>query len=339
LETLHFLLLILNLFYIIITLKRYRKSLSIKFILILLQLIGNIMSTEELDPRFHNLDTWNTIDAVSLIAEGQFGAISAAHNARREIAMVVDAAYARLKDGKGRLVYIGAGTSGRVAVQDGVELHPTYGWPNERLLYAMAGGERAILHAVENAEDDFEGGRKFAVDNNIDENDVLIGVAASGRTPFTLGLLQEGKARGALTIGMANNFGTPILLEPDFSIFLDTGAEPVAGSTRMKAGTAQKVALNIFSTTLMVKLGGVYRGLMVGMIATNQKLRNRAARIVSDLSGADFEASKEFVAKSGGNIKRAVLLAYGVSDDETAQTLLENAQGNLRDALKIFLGD
>lgn len=297
------------------------------------------MSTEQTDPRFIELDLWNTNEIVATIAEGQFAAISAVHNARKELSMAVDSAYERLKDGKGRLVYIGAGTSGRVAVQDGVELHPTYGWPNERLLFAMAGGERAIMHAVENAEDDFDGGKDVMAKANVDENDVLIGVAASGRTPFTLGALMEGKSRGALTIGMANNHGTPILLEPHFSILLDTGPEPIAGSTRMKAGTAQKVALNLFSTALMVKLGGVYRGLMVGMIATNQKLRNRAARIVSDLSGVDYEFAKKCVEQSNGDIKSAVLISYGASSYDEAKKLLEKNSNNLRAAVRDFLGD
>ena len=297
------------------------------------------MSTEETDPRFIELDLWNTNEIVATIAEGQFAAISAVHNARKELSMAVDSAYERLKDGKGRLVYIGAGTSGRVAVQDGVELHPTYGWPNERLLFAMAGGERAIMHAVENAEDDFDAGKDVMANANVGENDVLIGVAASGRTPFTLGALMEGKSRGALTIGMANNHGTPILLEPHFSILLDTGPEPIAGSTRMKAGTAQKVALNLFSTALMVKLGGVYRGLMVGMIATNQKLRNRAARIVSDLSGVDYDFAKDCVEKSNGDIKSAVLISYGAQSYEEAKKLLQNNDNNLRAAVRDFLGD
>lgn len=294
------------------------------------------MSTEATDPRFYDLDTWSSLDAVTMIAEGQFAAVSAVYNARREIAMAVDAAYVRLKDTDGRLVYIGAGTSGRVAVQDGVELHPTYGWPWERLVFAMAGGEKALMQAVENAEDDYEGGMIAMKNAKINKNDVLIGVAASGKTPFTLGALAQGKKNGALTIGMSNNFSTPILLEPDFSIFLDTGPEPVAGSTRMKAGTAQKVALNLFSTALMVKLGGVYHGLMVGMVATNQKLRNRAARIVHDITNVNIDKAKIAVEKADGNLKYAVLIALGVEDKEEAKEILSKANSNLRNALKIL---
>lgn len=294
------------------------------------------MSTEAKDPRFLNLDIWTPLDAISMIAEGQFAAISAVYNARREIATAVEAANERLKSSQGRLVYIGAGTSGRVAVQDGVELYPTYGWPWERLVFAMAGGDKALMHAVENAEDDFDAGALAMKNANIDRNDVLIGVAASGKTPFTLGALAEGKKRGALTIGMSNNHSTPILREPDFSIFLDTGPEPVAGSTRMKAGTAQKVALNLFSTALMVQLGGVYQGLMVGMVATNQKLHNRAARIVQDITNVDYEKANNAVKKADGKLKLAVLIALGIESKEEASNLLEKSNSNLRNALKFL---
>lgn len=291
------------------------------------------MSTESIDPRYIQLDNWSSLDAISAMAEGQMTAISAVYAARRELAFCTDAAFERLKDGKGRLVYVGAGTSGRVAVQDGVELHPTYGWPWERLIFAMAGGEIALMRAVENAEDDFIGGQKAMIDNNIGTNDVIIGVAASGRTPFTMGAIIEGKKRGALTLGFANNAGTPLLLEPDFSVFLDTGMEPIAGSTRMKAGTAQKVALNLFSTALMTRLGGVYNGLMVGMVATNEKLRNRAARIVSDITGIDTETARKAVNKANGDIKIGVLLALGYENIEEAKALLNNSGQNLRNAI------
>lgn len=292
------------------------------------------MSTESADPRYIQLDNWSSLDAISSMAEGQMAAISAVYAARRELAFCTDAAHERLKDGLGRLVYVGAGTSGRVAVQDGVELHPTYGWSWERLIFAMAGGETALMRAVENAEDDFEAGRKVIIDNNIGVNDVIIGVAASGRTPYTMGAITEGKQKGALTLGFANNAGTPLLLEPDFSVFLDTGMEPIAGSTRMKAGTAQKVALNLFSTALMTRLGGVYHGLMVGMVATNKKLRNRAARIVSDITGIEIEQARTAVIKAGGDIKLGVLLALGYENLEEAKSLLNASGNNLRNAIK-----
>ncbi len=292
------------------------------------------MSTESTDPRYVQIDNWSSLDAISAMAEGQMAAISSVYAARRELAFCTDAAFERLKHGDGRLVYVGAGTSGRVAVQDGVELHPTFGWPWKRLIFAMAGGETALMRAVENAEDDSAAGKQIIIANNIAKNDVIIGVAASGRTPYTMGAIHEAKRRGALTLGFANNAGTPLLLEPDFSVFLDTGMEPIAGSTRMKAGTAQKVALNLFSTALMTRLGGVYNGLMVGMVATNRKLRNRAARIISDITGVETENARDAVNKAAGDIKLGVLIALGIDNIEEAKSILSSADSNLRNAIK-----
>ena len=296
------------------------------------------MTTEDIDNRFIDIDKWSAIDAVNAMAEGQFTAVSAVQNAKAQIAYAVEKATERLLNTNGRLVYVGAGTSGRVAVQDGVELHPTYGWPWERMVFAMAGGEKALMHAVENAEDDFEAGRKIMYDNNVNKNDVIICVAASGRTPYTMGAVNGGKELGALTVGFANNNGTPLILEPHCSVFLDTGSEPVAGSTRMKAGTSQKVALNVFSTALMIALGGVYRGMMVGMVATNQKLRNRAVRIVKDITKCDEETARNAVNDAKGNLKIAVLIALKLGNYDKTTEILLNANGNLRNALN-FLDD
>jgi N-acetylmuramic acid 6-phosphate etherase len=294
------------------------------------------MTTETQDARFIDIDKWSALDAVNAMAEGQFSAVSAVQNAKEQIAYAVEKAQERLFGTKGRLVYVGAGTSGRVAVQDGVELVPTFGWSWDRLIFAMAGGEEALMRAVENAEDDFEQGRKTMADYNIGKDDVIIAVAASGRTPFTLGAVEGAKERGALTIGFANNNGTPLILEPHCSIFLDTGSEPVAGSTRMKAGTSQKVALNIFSTALMIALGGVYKGLMVGMIATNQKLRNRAVRIIKALTKCDDNTAQSAINEAHGNLKIAVMIAIGYGDCAQSISGLEETNGNLRKALEAF---
>ena len=297
------------------------------------------MSTEDLDPHFINLDCWTSLEAVSAMLEGQFAAIGAVQGAARAIADAVDAAALRLGDGQGRLVYAGAGTSGRVAVQDGVELLPTYSWPWERLVFAVAGGEIALMRAVENAEDDSEAGRAFVAEANIGPDDVVIGVAASGKTPYTLAVLQAARAAGALTLAMANNPHTPMLAAAEYSVFLDTGSEPVCGSTRMKAGTAQKVALNMFSTTLMVRLGGVYKGLMVGMQASNAKLRVRAGRIVKALSNCDDEMAAKSLEVCKGDIRGAVLMALGIDDAAERENMLGLARGNLRTALAPLLDD
>jgi N-acetylmuramic acid 6-phosphate etherase len=291
------------------------------------------MSTEDLDPHFVDLDTWTSLEAVTTMIEGQFSAIGAVQAAATDIASAVEAASARLIEGRGRLVYAGAGTSGRVAVQDGVELLPTYSWPWERLVFAVAGGEIALMRAVENAEDDIEAGQAFVRDANIGHDDVVIGVAASGRTPFTLAVIEAARDAGALTIAIANNRDTPMLSAANHGILLDTGSEPVCGSTRMKAGTAQKVALNMFSTALMVRLGGVYKGMMVGMQATNAKLRRRAARIVMALTGCDEAFAMGALNASGGDIRDAVLTAFGLKDKDVRAALLTKSRGNLRAAL------
>jgi N-acetylmuramic acid 6-phosphate etherase len=297
------------------------------------------MSTEDLDPHFIDLDRWTSLEAVSAMLEGQFSAIGAVQGGASAIAGAVDAAALRLQDGKGRLVYAGAGTSGRVAVQDGVELLPTYSWPWERLVFAVAGGEVALMRAVENAEDDRDAGRAFVNDNTIGPDDVVIGVAASGKTPYTLAVLEAARQAGALTIAMANNPETPMLSAAEHAIFLDTGSEPVCGSTRMKAGTAQKVALNMFSTALMVRLGGVYKGLMVGMQATNAKLRVRAGKIVKALSNCDDAAAAHALDVCKGDIRGAVLMALGIDDARERTAMLSASRGNLRAALAPLLED
>lgn len=297
------------------------------------------MSTEDLDPHFIELDRWTSLEAVSAMIEGQFAAIGAVQGAAGAIAGVVDAAARRLQDGRGRLVYAGAGTSGRVAVQDGVELLPTYSWPWERLVFAVAGGEIALMRAVENAEDDREAGRAFVIHAAIGPDDVVVGVAASGKTPYTLAVLEAARAAGALTVAVANNPGTPMLSAAEHAVLLDTGSEPVCGSTRMKAGTAQKVALNMFSTTLMVRLGGVYKGLMVGMQATNAKLRVRAGKIVRALSNCDDATAARALEVCKGDIRGAVLMALGIDDASERASMLSSSRGNLRAALAPLLDD
>jgi N-acetylmuramic acid 6-phosphate etherase len=297
------------------------------------------MSTEDLDPHFIDLDRWTSLEAVSAMLEGQFAAIGAVQGAAGAIAGAVDAATLRLAEGRGRLVYAGAGTSGRVAVQDGVELLPTYSWPWERLVFAVAGGEIALMRAVENAEDDRDAGHAFVADFKIGPDDVVIGVAASGKTPYTLAVLEAARLAGALTLAMANNPDTPMLSAAEHAIFLDTGSEPVCGSTRMKAGTAQKVALNMFSTALMVRLGGVYKGLMVGMQATNAKLRVRAGKIVKALSNCDDATAARALEVCKGDIRGAVLLALGIDDARERTEMLTSSRGNLRTALAPLLED
>lgn len=289
------------------------------------------MSTERSSPRYSCIDLWDAEDIAETIVESQFAAVAAVYAARKEIASAAVAMRVHLQD-RGRLIYAGAGTSGRLAVQDGAELAPTFGWPDDRLLLLIAGGEEALLRSVEGAEDDAESGARLIAQHAITAKDVLIAVAASGTTRFTLACLREAKRRGALTLGIANNGASPILDEADHPIFLDTGSEPIAGSTRLKAGTAQKVALNTLSTLLMTLLGKVYRGLMVDVRAVNEKLVKRSEDMLIQLTGRSRDDVRNALSRANGSVKIAVMLLHGC-DLESAKQLLSAAGDRLGAAL------
>ena len=288
-------------------------------------------STEQRDPRFESVDSWPTTDAVRAMLDGQLAAISVIRGQTAAIATAADAAAERLQSG-GRLAYAGAGTSGRVAVQDGVELGPTFGWPEVRLVYLMAGGMGALVHSAEGAEDDADAARAAVGANNIGAHDVLIAVAASGRTPFTVAAVDAARGAGALTIAIANNPDSALLAAADHALLADTGIEIIAGSTRMKAGTAQKVILNLLSTAIMLRLGRVYRGLMVDMVISNIKLLHRAIGIVQSLTGCSEADASDALELANRDIKKAVLIAMG--QPLAAATATLNAhKGILRDAI------
>jgi N-acetylmuramic acid 6-phosphate etherase len=289
------------------------------------------MDTERSCPRFSGIDTWEPRDALDAMIEAQLAAVAAVRAARGAIADAVEGMQLRLRE-RGRLVYAGAGTSGRLAVQDGAELMPTFNWPPERLLLLIAGGREALLKAVEGAEDEMAKAADLVASHDLGPSDVLIAVAASGTTPFTLACLSEAKRRGALTVGIANNAGTPILAEADFAVLLDTGPEPIAGSTRMNAGTAQRIALNLISSLLMIRLGRVYKGLMVDVQASNAKLARRREAIVRGLTGRNREDVRAALAGAGGNVKLAVLVLEGCGLDVARQTL-DRAGGRLGAAI------
>ena len=290
------------------------------------------LSTELISSRYGDLDLWSTGDAVQAMLEGQLGAAAAVQSQVIAIAAAADAAATRLRDGIGRLIYVGAGTSGRLAVQDGVELGPTYDWGSDRLVYALAGGMDALLISVEGAEDDAAAGARAIRDADPSGADVVIGLAASGRTPYTVAAIEAAAVAGTLTIGIASNAGTPLLEAAEHPILLDTGAEIVAGSTRMKAGTAQKIALNLLSTAVMLRLGRVYQGLMVDMRVSNQKLRERAATMICEISGVEKSAADAALDRTGGNIKLAALVTLG-AEPEAAASMLREAGDNLRIAI------
>jgi N-acetylmuramic acid 6-phosphate etherase len=265
---------------------------------------------------------------IQAMYDGQLAACAAVRPALPAINAAVDDAVPALKRG-GRLVYVGAGTSGRIAIQDGAELRPTYDWPSDRLVFVMAGGMQAVLQSIEGAEDDEAKGAEAITDAEINQNDVVIAVAASGTTPFTLGALRSAEARGALSIAVANNRGAPIFELARHRILIETGTEVLAGSTRMQAGTAQKIVLNLFSTAVMVRLGRVYRGLMVSMRASNVKLLRRAEVIVGQIVGCGENDAAKFVKLAEGDVKVAVLLGLGWEKTDALEALLKH-EGNLR---------
>jgi len=289
------------------------------------------MDTERRLERYRDADRWPTEEALAAMLENQLGAVTAVRQALPALTAAVEAAALRLAGGEGRLVYVGAGASGRLAVQDGVELHPTFGWPHERLLYFMAGGEGALLHSREGAEDDAVAARELILEHDIGGGDVVLGVAASGTTAFTRAAVTQARALGASTIGMANNPGAPLLAEAEHGVLLASGAEFLAGSTRMTAGTAQKIALNLFSTQLMTALGRVHDGLMVNVVASNAKLVERGRRMVQIITGCSGAAAQQAHAAAGHDVKTAVLLLDGLSLDQ-AKASLQRAHGNLRRA-------
>ncbi len=289
------------------------------------------MPTESNDPRYADIDIWPTDVAVQAMLEGQLAAVASLSSQVTAIAVAADRAADRLGD-TGRIVYVGAGTSGRVAVQDGVELVPTYNWPEARLVYLVAGGMTALAASAEGAEDDRAAAVTAIAMHAIGAGDIVIGVAASGRTPYTIAAIEEARARGALTIAIANNPGAPLIAAAELGILADTGAEVVAGSTRMKAGTAQKVALNLLSTAIMLRCGRVYRGMMVNMRVSNAKLAVRARAMVADLAGVDDRRAAAALDVAGGEIRLAVLTAMGEAVAD-ARDHLTAAGGDLRQAL------
>lgn len=279
------------------------------------------MSTEFADPRHSDLASRPLDEAVAAMWEGQRAAVDAVGSQRAAITAAARAAAERLRGERGRIAYAGAGTSGRLGVQDGVELVPTFGWDRARLVFLLAGGETALTGAVEGAEDDETAARAAVSAEKIGRQDVLIALAASGRTPFTCAALEAARTQGALTIAFANNPDTRLLAQADHGIVLDTGAEVIAGSTRMGAGTAQRAALTVLSSAIMVALGRVHRGRMVAMLPTNAKLRGRGVAMVADLAGVSETAAGAAFEAGGGDVSVAVLVALGRSPDEARARL------------------
>jgi N-acetylmuramic acid 6-phosphate etherase len=295
------------------------------------------MATEEVDPRFSDLDGWSLASAMEAMWEGQLAAIAAVGRALPAITAATELAKDALRH-RGRIVYVGAGTSGRVAVQDGAELTPTFAWPRERLHFIVAGGDSALVTSIEGAEDDIDDAIRQINAARLTPQDVVIAVSASGTTPFTVAALQRAEASGAVTIGLANNAGAPLLASARSPVLIETGRELIAGSTRMKAGTAQKVVLNLISSGIMLRLGRVYCGMMVNMQPTNAKLKRRAEAMVAQIASCDQAQAACALEQADGDIKTAVLLALG-SDKAEAEAILKSYDGNLRRVLAELAND
>ena len=295
------------------------------------------MSTEDVDPRFTDLDDWPLVSVMDAIWESQLSAVATVKNALPEITKATAASADALGD-DGRIVYVGAGTSIRVAVQDGSELPPTFNWPMQRIKFVIAGGERALIESQEGAEDDEDDARQQIDSLQLTPSDVVIGVAASGTTPFTVAALKKAEDGGAVSIGVANNFNAPLLQAVSHPICIQTGSEVVAGSTRMKAGTSQKVVLNMISTGIMIRLGRIYKGLMVDMQAANIKLEKRAIEMVSNIAECDIQTADGALKSADGDIKLASLIAMGC-DVSKGRGFLQQSQSNLRKAIKLASGD
>lgn len=292
------------------------------------------MTTEIIDPRYADLDVQSTSSVLNHLFQSQVNAAQSVEGCLEQLSRAVDDAAERLGKGDGRLVMVGAGASGRLAVQDGAELWPTYGWPAERLVLEIAGGNAALTASMDGAEDDNEAASSQAKKIGLNAADVVLAVAASGSTPWTCTWVVEAKRVGALSIGIANNKNSPLVKTAGVGLFLDSGPEVLAGSTRMASGTAQKIVLNLFSTALMVRLNRTYGNLMVDMAAVNSKLDSRRLAMLETIVGELNETdAKKALAEADGNVKLAVLLTCGLSLNE-ARNLLETVNGSLRRALQ-----
>lgn len=277
------------------------------------------------------IDLASAEEIVSIIQDQDETIAKAMRSQASNIARAIEAIADRMRNG-GKLVYAGAGTSGRIAMLDASELPPTYGVDSSLAQVLMAGGTKAFFAAAEGAEDDEEAGIE-AVNANVSPEDSLVGIAASGSTPFTVAAVRRANMIGALTIGVTSTPGTPLARDPDIPIVVETGPEVIFGSTRMKAGTAQKLVLNTISTGVMIQLGRVYSNLMIEMPATNAKLRSRSVSMVEIASGATRPVASQALEASGGSMKEAVIMARLGVDAEAARKMLASSGGNLRKVL------
>lgn len=293
------------------------------------------LTTEQINRKSSHIDVCTTTEILEIINEEDMLVPMAVKSEIANIAEAVDAIVSRIKNG-GRLFYIGAGTSGRIGILDASECPPTFGTDPELVQGIIAGGQEAIMKAVEGAEDNEELGRSVIYEKGITSKDVVLGITASGRTPFVMGAIRKSKEVGALTIGLSSNDKSKIKEEADIAITPIVGPEVVMGSTRMKSGTAQKLVLNMITTTVMIKLGKVYGNLMVDLQPTNEKLVDRTVRIVVHATGVSDIVAEEYLRLSNLNPKVAIVMIKTGTSKEEAEKLLSCGDGFVTKALEVF---
>jgi N-acetylmuramic acid 6-phosphate etherase len=292
----------------------------------------DVPGTEAPNPRTSAIDTLSSLEIVTMINEEDARVAGAVHDQLPEIARAVDAIVDRLQR-SGHLFYFGAGTSGRLGVLDASEMPPTFSVPPSLVQGWIAGGDGALRRSAEAAEDDAAGGAQVAREADVGEADVLVGIAASGTTPWVLGAVAEARSRGAMTIALTCNPDAPLARAAEIAIVPVVGPEVIAGSSRMKAGTAQKMVLNMLSTATMIRLGKVYGNLMVDVRPTNSKLRHRAAHILQQAAGVDAETARAALEETGYEVKPALVMLLSGVDVGEARRRLDQVGGLVRRAI------
>ena len=298
------------------------------------------ITTEQVNQQSRGIDQMSTLDMLGIINEEDQKVALAVREILPDIARAVDAISERYRQG-GRLIYLGSGSSGRMGVLDAAECPPTYGTDPAEIFAIMAGGKDAVFVAVEGAEDQGIEAIKDLEEINLTSLDSLVGIAASGRTPYVMEAIDYAKRKGALTIGLTAVAGSPLALATDIALTPQTGAEVVTGSTRMKSGTAQKLVLNMLSTALMIKQGKVYGNLMVDLKATNEKLYARAHRMLQNITGCSDEEAKELLIAAQMHVKLAIVMYWHNLNADEAKQALDKVDGHLvklepnRESLKL----
>lgn len=288
--------------------------------------------TEQRNPRSRGLDEKSSLEIVRILNREDARVAKAVRRELPKIAGAVDAIVKAFRSG-GRLIYVGAGTSGRLAVLDAAECPPTFGTSPKMVQAVIAGGIKALTHAVEGAEDSVVQGSRDLARTKVSQRDVVVGIAASGTTPYVLGALKFAHDRGAVTVGVTSNASSPLARKAQIAIVPDTGPEGIAGSTRLKAGTAQKMVLNLLSTASMVRVGRVYENWMVHVALTNQKLRRRGVRILEEAAGLSASAAQHALRQAGHDLPAALVMAKTGVGSHEAKRLLAKTGGNVRQAL------